>query len=260
MKSQLLITAFCACLLTQAYADTTQQEANQPSVTPMAAKKQTINCQYKLTVPASELSPAVLLKWASHAAQQAFDFDYTEIDQQITALEPCFTKNGWASFNKAMTESGNIAAIKEQQFQVKSKPNGTPKLIESTDNKWQVMLPLEVTYQNKEQKLTQDLYINLNIGLQISGNLGINQIIASTQNPSTPSQQKPAQTGSPTTQATAEQPKQKTESTPTPATPVTPSTQQTTTTPQTMPDTSQTTHKNTQQASPQQNDQQENKN
>jgi len=252
MKSQLLITAFCASLLTQAFADTTQQEANKPSVTPMPAKQQTINCQYKLTVPASELSSAVLLKWASHAAQQAFDFDYTKIDQQITALEPCFTKNGWASFNKAMTESGNIAAIKEQQFQVKSKPNGTPKLIESKDNKWQVMLPLEVTYQNKEQKLTQDLYINLNIGLQISGNLGINQIIASTQKPSTSSQQKQAQTDSPTTQATAEQSKQQTESTPAPATPATPSTQQTTNAPQTTPDTTKNTHDNAQQALPQQ--------
>lgn len=190
MNKTALILSTMSLITSMAYAQDNSNN-NQPSPTQSASgqnsqdttvvKKESpvaINCQYNLKDNNGEVSNELLTKWADFAATHAFDYSYLNIDKQLSALEPCFTKAGWQSYNKALTESGNIAAIKEQQLMVSSQLKGQSTIKSNEDKKWQVIIPLEVSYESKEQRITQLLNVTLDIGLKISGNLGINQIIA----------------------------------------------------------------------------------
>lgn len=150
-------------------------DSNLPTGAPVA-----IDCNYKVTGAVEELPQKTLVEWANYAAAAAFDYDYENIDKKLSNLKPCFTKSGWQSFNKAMTKSGNIAAIKEQQLSVNSSIKGKTLMVDSTPKEWKITVPLTVNYVSKEQSMAQQLKVTLNVGVKLSGDLGINQVIATT--------------------------------------------------------------------------------
>jgi len=158
--------------------------ATQSVATPFVAAAapapvQAINCLYKIPPKTARIESSLVQKWAEKAAQQSFDFNPGTLDNQLNDLKPCYTEQGWQSFYDALQKSGNIKAIKSQNLMVSSLINGTVSISEAKDNQWKVSMPLQVVYQNENEKLTQGLTVDLLVGRKPSGDLGIMQIIAS---------------------------------------------------------------------------------
>jgi hypothetical protein len=144
---------------------------------------QPLDCTYHISPDTPKVDSSIVMQWAENAALRAFDFNDSNIDTRLGALKPCFTEQGWQSFNQALLQSGNIDAIKSQQLNVSAQRNGKIIVDNSKENQWKVTIPLQVVYQNTQQRLTQQLIVNLLIGRQTSGDLGILQMIAAPQQP-----------------------------------------------------------------------------
>ncbi|MCX7116067.1 MAG: DotI/IcmL/TraM family protein [Gammaproteobacteria bacterium] len=157
----------------------------------------TIDCTYAISPQVTQINPSIITKWASKAAEQAFTFESTQINAQLEQLKLCFTNQGWTGFKDALNKSGNLPAIQSQGLTMSAMTQGTPVLTETKTNEWKVSFPLQVVYQNKQQKLTQDLNIELLIGRKLTGDLGIMQLIASSKPAAAPEAAAPATTTKP---------------------------------------------------------------
>lgn len=143
-----------------------------------AAIPEHLDCTYRLSPQITHIDTALVSKWTEKATEQSFTFDSAKIDTQLKDLEACFTHQGWEGFQEAFNKSGNLNAIKSQQLNVSAMLSGATTLKEDKGNQWKISLPLQVVYQNAQQKLTQDLVVDVLVGRKLSGELGIMQIIA----------------------------------------------------------------------------------
>jgi hypothetical protein len=148
----------------------------------------TIDCNYQFAKDMTTIDPAVIEVWSKNATTALFTFDNTNLTKQLEALKLCFTEQGWQSFNAAFQKSGNLDAIKSRQLSVSSSIKGQTSIQTTKDNQWKISLPIEVVYQNKDNKITQSLTVHLLVTRKPSGGLGILQVIATPEknSPSTP--------------------------------------------------------------------------
>lgn len=177
--------------ITQPIPTPTPAEATSNTQTPApeanAQNANPINCDYKMPKKTAQVDTALVLSWAEKATIQSFQFDVAKLDDQLNALKNCYTEQGWKGFNDALQKSGNLESIKGQQFNVSSQMDGEAQFIDKKDNQWKIMLPVQVTYQNTKEKLTQSLSVTVLVGRKSSGDLGIMQLVAMSRNPtSTP--------------------------------------------------------------------------
>lgn len=167
-------------------AKTTAQTTTQAAQTVITPKQNeapldsqlVLSCTYHIPDGTKTIDDSMVLKWSEKAVQQAFQFEYNVIDNQIGALRACFTDQGWKGFEDALSKSGNVDAIKSQQLIVSSIIDGETTITPAKENQWKVNLPLQVVYQNGQQKLTQLLNVDMLIGRKTNGDLGIMQMIA----------------------------------------------------------------------------------
>lgn len=171
-------------------APTSQPTSDTPAPQQPTQAVPVINCDYKISADTKKIEAFLVMTWAQKAVVQSFEFNPESIDAQLVKLKSCFTTPGWEGFNTALQKSGNIEAIKSQKLQVSSQVDGQPQVTEAKDNQWEVSLPLQVVYQNDKEKVTQKLQVTLSIGRKVSGDLGINKMIATTRNEAGP---KPAE-------------------------------------------------------------------
>lgn len=142
-----------------------------------AATPVVINCDYKL--PSDKTADQTLLStWGERAAVQSFSFKPDALDAELEALQKCYTKSGWKAFNEALKTSGNLEAIRTNKLVVTSEVKGQAQVKGVKENQWKVSVPLQVTYQNQEKQLVQNLDVDLLVALNKSGMLGIMQVIA----------------------------------------------------------------------------------
>jgi hypothetical protein len=149
------------------------------------AEQSVIDCNYIVPEPISQMSADTIVQWADYTALKTFTYDFQNYDKQFQKLKPCYTSIGWESFLKAMKSSNNLKTAQEEHLFVSAKINGKSQLTaQSSGNEqpaWVVRVPINVTYQNQDREVTQDMYIDLTIKT-IYGSpvrLGVNQIIAS---------------------------------------------------------------------------------
>lgn len=176
----------------------------------------TIDCNYQLS-PQTPVDPTVVTKWASKAAEQSFTFEATQLDAQIEKLKACYTPQGWQSFYDALKKSGNLTAITSQALTVSAMIDGEATIAENKGTEWKLSIPLQVVYQNKQQKLTQSLMLEVLVGRKTSGDLGIMQMVAVPKQNTTTT----TTTTTPAQDSTVESPQIKTESKSTPTEPTT---------------------------------------
>ncbi len=138
----------------------------------------TIDCTYQFSKDAVTIEATVVETWAKHAAVELFTFNNAELAKQLDALKRCFTDQGWQGFNTAFQKSGNLDAIKSRELSVSATLKGNPSVQVNKDNQWKVSIPMDVVYQNKENKINQSLTVNLLITRKPTGGLGILQVIA----------------------------------------------------------------------------------
>lgn len=192
MKKTMLCSALCM-LIGSAQADTNpataQPVAQQPTVNPavtepikaMQQAPAVINCDYKIPAETKNIEQSLVMNWAKKAVVQSFDFNPDAIDSQVQQLKSCFTDQGWQGFNAALQKSGNIDAIKSQKLKVTSQVDGEAKIIQAKDNQWEINIPLQVIYQNSKEKVTQLLEVNLSVGRKITGDLGVDKLVATSR-------------------------------------------------------------------------------
>ncbi|HAT8939578.1 TPA: type IV secretion protein IcmL [Legionella pneumophila subsp. pneumophila] len=187
-----------------AQQQTTQQPAQQQ--VPSQQTAPVINCDYKISAETKAIEQSLVLTWSEKAIIQSFDFDPATVDAQLQKLQACFTDQGWLSFNSALQKSGNLDAIKSQKLHVSSQIDGQPQVTEAIENQWKIIIPLQVVYQNDKEKVTQLLNVNVTVGRKITGDLGINQMIAvprtatNTSQTNSPSNTNPADSNTSTSQ------------------------------------------------------------
>ncbi|HBI21049.1 MAG TPA: type IV secretion protein IcmL [Legionella sp.] len=186
MKPSFSILMLLTLLGPSTHADTVQAikapAAPKPvieSTAPTAPKPTpVINCEYPIPADVVTVDNALLSTWATKAAMQSFDFNAPNIDSQLGQLKLCYTTQGWQGFMDALTKSGNVDAIKLQHLTVSSQVDGNVTVNPVKENQWKIAVPLHVVYQNEKERLTQLLSIELLVGRNASGTLGIMQIIA----------------------------------------------------------------------------------
>lgn len=178
-----------------AAATTTTPATTQPGAAPTTGATnltpptqpttQTISCNFhfpaNITIPQS-----VVQMWAEKAVVQTFDYNSENVDLKLQTLKACFTDPGWIGFTSALDQSGNLSSIRAQKLTVSAQMDGLAATNPLKENQWRVTLPLEVVYQNKQDKVTQLLSIDLIVARKVSGDLGIQQIIASPRKENAP--------------------------------------------------------------------------
>ncbi len=175
MKKRFFTLAWLILLPSFCFADLPQSLVDKK---PKAPAPQPINCQYKMAKDSDTVEQAVISTWAEHAAVQSFQFNPDKLQDEMDALKPCYTSQGWKAFNEALKTSGNLDAIRSNNLTVTSRVSGSTNVKIVKEKQWKVSVPLKVTYQNKEKELKQILNVELLIALNKSGSFGIMQVIA----------------------------------------------------------------------------------
>lgn len=195
MNKLLHTSALFLALTSSLYAENTITQVTTPaeikpsttSETPAIAPQPAIvDCHLK--IPASTVVTQELVSaWSEKAVEQSFNYSSLDIDSKLLELKSCFTDQGWLGYNDAITQSGNIKAVKEQKLTVSSQIDGKTRVETLKDNNWKVRVLLQVVYQNDKEKLTQLLTVDLMVARKVSGELGILQIIAAPRGKATES-------------------------------------------------------------------------
>ncbi len=140
------------------------------------ATVRSIDCLYQISN--NPVSEKELSLWAQYAAVKAFDYRFDQLDTQLQKLKSCFTEQGWAGFTKALVQSGNLSIIKDQKLTVSSQISGQSVISSTKDGQWQIIVPIDVVYQNNLEKFTQSLAVMMIVTKKSSSELGIVQLIA----------------------------------------------------------------------------------
>ncbi len=168
-----------------------QQPTSSDASTDQTTESQAINCEYKIDEKVDTVPVDLVKKWAIQAAKQSFTLSFVDVDQDLKTIEKCYTKEGWKGFNTALQRSGNLETIKKEKLAVSPSVNGEVSINKEKDNEWKVTLPMTITYQSDKNKINQELNVNILIGRQTTGNLGIMQLIAAPAKTAAQSAQQP---------------------------------------------------------------------
>ncbi|HAT2066299.1 TPA: DotI/IcmL family type IV secretion protein [Legionella pneumophila] len=137
-----------------------------------------IDCDYKISPEISHIDSDIILNWAEYAAILSFNFNFASIEDQLNQLHSCYTEKGWEQMQNALHKSNNIGTIKAEKLKVRGYKDGEAQIIESLDNRWKIILPLKVVYENDKKRVTHFLNAYLTIGWKNKDSLGIMQMIA----------------------------------------------------------------------------------
>lgn len=127
-----------------------------------------------------------VLSWTTDSITKAYTFSFANYRQELQAVRPNFTTDGWDGFQRALEESGNLKAVIQNMFVTTAVPRGAPVIVgEGLINgryAWRVEVPIIVTYQSANARTTQDLLVSAIIvrrtELEHPRGLGISQLIA----------------------------------------------------------------------------------
>ncbi|HAU1151102.1 TPA: type IV secretion protein IcmL [Legionella pneumophila] len=137
-----------------------------------------IDCDYKISPEISHIDSDIILNWAEYATILSFNLNFVSIESQLNQLHSCYTEKGWGQLQNALRKSNNIETIKAEKLAVKGYRDGEAQIIEALDNRWKIILPLKVIYENDKKRVTHFLNIYLTIGWKNKDSLGIMQMIA----------------------------------------------------------------------------------
>lgn len=137
------------------------------------------------------MSDADVIAWAVDSVTRVYTFDFANYRRQFQAAQSLLTQVGYMGFEKALKDSGNFVAVRENRYVTTAVPNGPARLVGKgaitnalgeTRYSWVVEFPMLITYRSSKQSTTQDLntrvtLVRLPEYINRQG-LGIRQIIA----------------------------------------------------------------------------------
>lgn len=132
------------------------------------------------------LSEAALMSWVSQAATDVMTFGYHDHIKQLQSASKYFTKTGWDSFTSALQRARIVESVQTLQQVVTAVPRSAPVLLRhgvvGGRYRWEVQLPIAVTYKGATQGRTDNLLLTLLIervsALENPDGVGIDQWIA----------------------------------------------------------------------------------
>ena len=135
------------------------------------------------------MSKAALLSWVSQAATDVMTFGYHDHVKQLQGASRHFTKTGWDSFTTALQRARIVDSVKQLQQVVTAVPRSAPVVLKEGvvggRYRWQVQLPIAVTYKGAEEGRTDNLLLTLVVervsALENPNGVGIEQWIAETK-------------------------------------------------------------------------------
>jgi len=132
------------------------------------------------------MSEAALMSWVSQAATDVMTFGYHDHVKQLQSASRYFTRTGWDSFTSALQRARIVESVKTLQQVVTAVPRSAPVLLRrgvvGGRYRWEVQLPIAVTYKGATEGRTDNLLLTLLIervsALENPDGVGIDQWIA----------------------------------------------------------------------------------
>jgi intracellular multiplication protein IcmL len=112
------------------------------------------------------LRPDTILRWASKAATIAYTLNFNNYKEQLNAVRPYFTADGWQDFMSS--SSSLINRIVQNQLFVSGVVSGPPVIanqgpLPGKGYVWRIQIPFLVTYQSANTEVQQRYYVVLTI-------------------------------------------------------------------------------------------------
>ena len=107
------------------------------------------------------LPPSKILTWATDASTETMTFGFNDYRKRLQDASRFFTRNGWQTFNDALSKSNMLELVTGNQQVVTAVARSAPVITDAglVDNvyRWTVQIPLNITYQvgNKEENRPQ---------------------------------------------------------------------------------------------------------
>lgn len=137
-----------------------------------------INCNSFVPEENSDSHLEFIKKWAAFISKKMFTLPFNNTEVYLGNFKTCFSADGWQEFNRALQQSGNISLIKAKQYVSSSQVVGMVAIShQQNSNIWETNTPIQITYQNKENKVTQQLIVHLRIVKTQSNHLNVTQIV-----------------------------------------------------------------------------------
>ncbi|MDF3055208.1 MAG: hypothetical protein K0Q74_1115 [Gammaproteobacteria bacterium] len=105
------------------------------------------------------LSNAALLQWASDAAILAHTYDFANYREKFQAASKYFTAEAWREYQDVLKKSKNLETVVNKKLKVSAVATAAPVILDqgavSGRYKWKVQLPILITYESVNTKITQ---------------------------------------------------------------------------------------------------------
>jgi intracellular multiplication protein IcmL len=112
---------------------------------------------YPLSAPV--VTTAELLQWATVAATTANTYNFVNYRKELQDASEYFTAQGWREYQDALRSSRNLETVVNRKLTVSAVATGAPVVLDQGvvggRYKWKVQLPILVTYESANTKISQ---------------------------------------------------------------------------------------------------------
>lgn len=114
------------------------------------------------------IAAADVLSWSTASAIEIYNYDYLNYQYILKKIKPLFTSAGYESYLKALEDSKNLELVKTKKLFVSAVPTGEPfvskeGMSEEGVYKWEVQMPVMVTYKSNTQLVQQQVNIAMDV-------------------------------------------------------------------------------------------------
>ncbi|MFT3742031.1 MAG: type IVB secretion system apparatus protein IcmL/DotI [Gammaproteobacteria bacterium] len=118
---------------------------------------------YSLSQPI--VSTSELLQWAATAATAANTYNFVNYRKEMQNASEYFTPTGWQAFQNELKNSRTLETVLSKKLTVSAVATGSPIIIEqgvqAGKYKWKVQLPILVTYESANTKISQPSVVTM---------------------------------------------------------------------------------------------------
>ncbi len=94
--------------------------------------------------------------WTYKAMLATFSFNFTNVDKGISQGKKFYDDKTWKVVKKRMVDSGLVQKVKDEKLISSVGLKNAPLLLNKTENKWKLQLPLLLVQQNAQVRNTKE--------------------------------------------------------------------------------------------------------
>lgn len=121
-----------------------------------------------LPINQAMLASNEVLSWSTESVLEICNYDYLDYQYTLKKIKPLFTSAGYESYLKALEDSKNLDLVKSKKLYVSAVPTSEPFISkegvsEEGVYKWEVQVPVMVTYKSATQLVQQQVNMALDV-------------------------------------------------------------------------------------------------